>query len=123
SDKQNRTQVVARFVDEAGLPVEDVEVWFDLKWYWQDDPKLREKPDISSLRIDNCYGLSAGSAPWSTVDDPRYKVLVIRARRGPHSAGQDAGYDDARQEMPLPLRGQEYKVRLALTERPHPDVA
>jgi hypothetical protein len=123
NDKENRTRVVARFVDEAGLPVEDVEVWFDLKWCWQDDPKLREKPDATSLMIDNCCGLPQGSAPWEAADDPRYKLLVIRARRGPHRGGEDAGYEDVRHEMLLPRRGQEYKVQLALQERPHPDVA
>ena len=50
-------------------------------------------------------------------------ILVIRSRRGPHSSGKDAGYEDVRHEMLLPVRGQEYHVQLSLKERPHPNVA
>jgi hypothetical protein len=123
ADEANQTRIVARFVDDAGVPVEDVDVWFDLKWFWQDDPKLRDKPDAMSCRADNSWGRPHGSADWNFTDDLRYKLLVIRARRNPHYTGQDAGYEAVRREMPIPRRGDTYTVLVELKERPHPDVA
>jgi hypothetical protein len=122
-DKQNRTRLLARFVDETGAPVEEVEAWFDLKWFWCDDPRPREKADATSLRPDNSYGLPAGSTPWEFSDDPRFKLVVIRARRRPHYDGRDAGYADIRRELPIPRRGEQYPVVIELKEQPHPNVA
>jgi hypothetical protein len=70
--------------------------------------------------------------------DSHFKVLVMRARRGPQpytvgytippdkgfeghpqALSKNAGYEDVRRELRIPERGETYEVKIELKERPH----
>jgi hypothetical protein len=113
SKESNRWSVAVVVTDSENQPLSGAPAHCAVLMSWQREPAM----DVTTARMTNEAGKTE---PWRFTEDRRLKVVICNALKQENEG--NAGYPLKSAVLVSPRQG-DNELRIALTERPHPDVA